>query len=71
MAGALASGILGALDQVAWRVERVVGPDGSARLVWNETTAEGTRQWTDEPEVSGWRKFGVWFLGLLPIESQL
>jgi putative cardiolipin synthase len=71
MAGALASGILGGLDQVAWRVERVVGPDGSVHLVWNETTAEGTRQLTDEPEVSGWRKLGVWFLGLLPIESQL
>jgi putative cardiolipin synthase len=71
MAGALAGGILAALDQVAWRVERVVGPDGAARLVWNETTAEGTRQWPDEPEVSGWRKLGVWFLGLLPIESQL
>ncbi len=52
-------------------MERVVGSGGSARLVWSETTAEGTRQLQDEPEVSAWRKFGVWFLGLLPIESQL
>jgi putative cardiolipin synthase len=71
MASALARGFEGGLDKVAWRVERVVGTDGSARLVWNETTVEGTRQLQDEPEVSTWQKFGVWFLGLLPIESQL
>jgi putative cardiolipin synthase len=71
MAGALARGLESGLDQVAWRLERVVGTDDSVRLVWNETTAEGTRQLQDEPEVGAWRKFGVWFLGLLPIESQL
>jgi len=36
-----------------------------------ETGAGGVRQLTEEPEVSTWRKFSVWFLGLLPIESQL
>ena len=71
MAAALAGGILGALDQVAWRVERVVDAGGQARLVWHETTSEGPRQYLEEPGVSGWRQFGVWFLGLLPIESQL
>jgi putative cardiolipin synthase len=39
--------------------------------VWIETGAEGVRQRLEEPEVSAWRKLGVWFLGLLPIESQL
>jgi putative cardiolipin synthase len=70
-AGALAGGRAGALDRVAWRVERIVGPDGSARLVWNETTPGGVTQLQDEPGVSAWRQLGVWFLGLLPIESQL
>jgi len=70
-ANALAGGIEGALDKVAWRVERLVDADGNARLVWIESTASGTRQHLEEPEVSAWRQFGVWFLGLLPIESQL
>jgi putative cardiolipin synthase len=39
--------------------------------VWIETTPEGTRRHTEEPEVSAWRQIGVWFMGLLPIESQL
>ncbi len=71
MAIALADGIEGALDKVAWRVERVVEPGGKARIVWIETTSAGNRQHRKEPEASAWRKFGVWFLGLLPIESQL
>lgn len=67
----LASGVEAALDLVAWRVERVPEPGGKAGLVWIETTAEGTRRRSEEPEVSAWRQFGVWFMGLLPIESQL
>ena len=71
LAGTMASQLEGALDQVAWRVERIVQTDGTARLVWIETTASGVLQHQNEPEVSVWRRFGVWFLGLLPIESQL
>ncbi|MEJ8850859.1 phospholipase D family protein [Variovorax rhizosphaerae] len=67
MAGQLTRGI----DKVAWRVERSTGAGGSARLVWTESTATGTMQYRDEPGVSAWRQLGIWFLGLLPIESQL
>jgi len=59
------------LDQIAWRLEINVDAAGKSRIVWVETGAEGVRQFTEEPEVSTWRKFSVWFLGLLPIESQL
>jgi putative cardiolipin synthase len=71
MAHALADGLLQALDQVAWRVEKVAEPGAAPRLVWTETTAAGTVQLRDEPQASAWRRFSVWFLGLLPIESQL
>jgi putative cardiolipin synthase len=71
LAGTMASQLDGALDQVAWRLEREVAGDGRPQLVWIETTASGVQRHHEEPEVSGWRKFGVWFLGLLPIESQL
>ena len=59
------------IDAVAWRLERIVDASGEARIAWIETGAEGVRQRTEEPEVSVWRRFSVWFLGLLPIESQL
>jgi len=59
------------IDTIAWRLERIVDASGSARIVWVETGAEGPRQRTEEPEASAWRRLSVWFLGLLPIESQL
>lgn len=37
-------------------------------LAWNDGVAT---EYESEPEVSVWRRVGVWFLGLLPIESQL
>jgi hypothetical protein len=36
-----------------------------------ETGSDGVRHRLEEPGVSEWRRFSVWFLGLLPIESQL
>ena len=71
LASRLANNVTGALDKVAWRLERVLEPDGSARIVWIETTDKGTLRLPDEPGVSVWRQIGVWFMGLLPIESQL
>ncbi|MCE9658337.1 MAG: phospholipase D family protein [Burkholderiales bacterium] len=69
MARALADGLLAALDQVAWRVEKSAGP--APHLVWIENTATGVVKHDEEPGVGAMRKLGVWFLGLLPIESQL
>jgi cardiolipin synthase C len=59
------------LEQIAWRLERSVDAAGNARIVWVETADEGVLRFTQEPGVSSWRRFSVWFLGLLPIESQL
>ena len=67
----LAGGLQGALDSVAWRVEREVDASGKARLVWVQTDAGVVVRHNEEPEVSTWRKMAVWFIGLLPIESQL
>jgi len=71
LAGELASSIEQNLDKIAWRLERVVDASGNARIAWIETSPDGPRQLLREPEVSNWRRFSVWFLGLLPIESQL
>jgi len=59
------------LDKIAWRLESAADASGGKRIIWVETGAEGVRTLTEEPEVSTWRRFSVWFLGLLPIESQL
>jgi putative cardiolipin synthase len=71
----LAEEIAGALDRnldaIAWRLERVVDAAGSAHIEWIETRAGGERRHATEPKVSAMRRFSVWFLGLLPIESQL
>ncbi|RPJ45632.1 MAG: phospholipase D family protein [Betaproteobacteria bacterium] len=71
LARELADSVEQNLGKIAWRLERVVDTSGNARIAWNETGAGGMRQQLQEPEVSGWRKFSVWFLSLLPIESQL
>jgi putative cardiolipin synthase len=59
------------LDEIAWRLERDTDETGRKRLVWVEKDKNGVRRLTAEPQVSAWRQLGVWFLGVLPIESQL
>jgi len=71
LAEALASGLEQNLAKIAWRLDLVADALGSPQLAWVESGADGTRQLLQEPGVSVWRQLGIWFLGLLPIESQL
>jgi putative cardiolipin synthase len=71
MTEALLAPLEKALDRIAWRIDRVVDPSGHAHLVWVQTDTSGVHRFDEEPDVSAWRRFSVWFLGLLPIESQL
>ncbi|HEY3598672.1 MAG TPA: phospholipase D family protein [Paraburkholderia sp.] len=60
------------LDRMAWRLEQRTDANGASRIVWIDTDASGTTTELDtEPDVSALRRAGIWFLGLLPIESQL
>lgn len=60
------------LDAIAWRVVATTDPAGHGQLEWIQTHADGTTTELDaEPEVSAARRMQIWFLGLLPIESQL
>ncbi|MBN3764403.1 phospholipase D family protein [Burkholderia sp. Ac-20365] len=60
------------LDRIAWRLELRPNPNGTSSIVWVDTAPDGTvKVLTSEPDVSGLRKAGIWFLGILPIESQL
>jgi putative cardiolipin synthase len=68
LADQVRSGIEQSLPRAAYRVERSAT---AGDLVWIETGPAGELRHTSEPGASGWRRFSVWFLGLLPIESQL
>ncbi|KAG8149772.1 phospholipase D family protein [Burkholderia catarinensis] len=60
------------LDAIAWRVEQRTDANGKSRIVWVDTAENGTVTELDsEPHVSFMRRTSIWFLGLLPIESQL
>jgi putative cardiolipin synthase len=60
------------LDRIAWRLELRPNPNGTSSIVWIDTAPDGSVKVLDsEPDVSALRKAGIWFLGILPIESQL
>ncbi|WP_109479611.1 phospholipase D family protein [Paraburkholderia sp. C35] len=60
------------LDRIAWRLELRPNANGTSSIVWIDTAPDGTTKVLDsEPDVSGMRKAGIWFLSILPIESQL
>jgi putative cardiolipin synthase len=56
----------------AYRVILETDPHtGVERLAWvTETNGKAVR-YASDPETSGWRRFGVWLIGLLPIEEHL
>jgi putative cardiolipin synthase len=60
------------LDRIAWRLELRAKANGTSGIVWVDTAPDGTVKVLDsEPDVSAMRKAGIWFLSILPIESQL
>ncbi|MFM0741819.1 phospholipase D family protein [Paraburkholderia xenovorans] len=71
LAAQVADGLEPQLDQIAWRLENRTDANGKTRIVWIDTAPDGTTRELDEPGVSSMKRIGIWFLGLLPIESQL
>jgi cardiolipin synthase C len=72
IAGQVVDDVEPLLNQIAWRVELRTDANGKSRIVWIETAESGaTKEYDSEPDVSFGRSVSVWFLGLLPIESEL
>lgn len=72
LATQVVDGVGANLDRIAWRLDRRVDANGNNRIVWIDTASDGTATERDEePDVSALKRVGIWFLGLLPIESQL
>jgi len=59
------------IGKLAFRLELKRGEDGSEALLWHGLD-DGTPQTFDaEPYTGFWKRLGIGFLGILPIESQL
>jgi cardiolipin synthase C len=71
LASQVVDGLAPKLDQIAWRLEERTDANGAQRIVWIDTDASGKETELDEPDVSALKRVGIWFLGLLPIESEL
>jgi cardiolipin synthase C len=71
LAAQVADGLEPNLNNLAWRLEQHKDANGDSKIVWIETGPDGTKTIPDEPGVSGMERLEIWFLGLLPIESEL
>jgi putative cardiolipin synthase len=58
-------------NEASFRLALEKGSKGDSRLVWHRDRGDGSEVYTTEPNTSFWRRFGVGFMRLLPIESQL
>lgn len=59
------------IEQMAFRLELKTDKDGLNRIYWYGRQNGEEQIFTVEPYTSFWRRFGVGFMSLLPIESQL
>jgi putative cardiolipin synthase len=59
------------IEQIAFRLELKKEHDGYERLYWHGWEDGKQVVYTREPHTGFWRRFGISFMGVLPIESQL
>jgi len=59
------------IDRIAFRLALEETAEGEEILVWHSSIDGEKYRYTTEPNTGFWRRFGVGFLGLLPIESLL
>jgi putative cardiolipin synthase len=59
------------IEQLAFRLELKKDEDGYERLYWHGWEEGKQIVYSQEPHAGFWRRFGVSFLSIWPIESQL
>jgi putative cardiolipin synthase len=59
------------IGKIAFRLELQKGKDKSERIVWHGFEDGQPVEFNTDPYTGFWRRFGVGFMGILPIESQL
>ena len=59
------------IDKLAFRLELEGADNGTGQIVWHGIV-DGKQQTLDtEPYTSFWKRFGVGFMRIMPIESQI
>jgi len=71
LAGKMADGFDEDIHKTVFRLELVVDKEGDEQLLWHGIEDGEPVTYDVDPYTSVWRRLGVWFMGLLPIESQL
>jgi putative cardiolipin synthase len=59
------------VEQIAFRLELKKDKDGNERIYWHGWEDGKQVVYTQEPHAGFWRRFGVSFMSIWPIESQL
>ncbi len=59
------------VERLAFRLELERDEDGSDTLLWHGYVDGTPQTFSVDPYTGFWKRLGIWFLGLLPIESQL
>lgn len=59
------------MDQAAFRLELVLDKNGKERIVWHGQVDGQAQTFDVDPYTGFWRRLGIGFLGLFPIDSQL
>jgi len=59
------------IERVAFRLELVKNENGTEKIIWHGMVDGETKTFDVDPYTSFWRRFGIGFMSILPIESQL
>jgi putative cardiolipin synthase len=59
------------IEEIAFRLELLNGKDKTERIVWHGVEDGKPVEFYTDPYTGFWRRLGVGFMGILPIESQL
>ncbi|MEJ2058736.1 MAG: phospholipase D-like domain-containing protein, partial [Desulfofustis sp.] len=70
LAGRTAQGFDDAIAQAAFRL-RLIKENGETSIRWHLEKNGEDMVYDEDPYVGFWTKLGVWFIGLLPVESLL
>jgi putative cardiolipin synthase len=59
------------IERIGFRLELYTDETGHGGIRWHGLEDGKPRVFHAEPYTSFWRRFGIGFIGILPIESQL
>jgi putative cardiolipin synthase len=59
------------IDAVAFRLELLNGDTNNSQIVWHGLVKGKPQTLYNDPYTSFWKRFGVGFMRILPIESQI